>query len=119
VNGPRCGVSCEPSPLPFRRPRCWRHGKLCIIELGATGLRAVANTMPLWKGHERGTRYPATHDTCGMAKTEGIPIVEPDGDQPQALEAKPGAKPNAKGALKSLLLPEICHWKWANIGKPA
>jgi len=30
-------------------PTCWRHSKLCIIEPGATGLRAVANTMPRWK----------------------------------------------------------------------
>ena len=35
-----------------RRPTCRRHSKLCIIEPGATGLRAVANTMPRWKGHE-------------------------------------------------------------------
>lgn len=29
---------------------CRRHSKLCITELGATGLRAVANTMRRWKG---------------------------------------------------------------------
>ena len=32
-----------------RRPTCWRHSKLCIIEPGAIGPRAVANTMPRWK----------------------------------------------------------------------
>ena len=57
------------SPAPFssrhwrfgkaRRPMCWRHRKLCIIEPGATGLRAVANTMPRWKGHEHDKK-----DTC-------------------------------------------------------
>ena len=35
-----------------RKPTCWPHSKLCIIEPGATGLRDVANTKPRWKGHE-------------------------------------------------------------------
>src|ERR1035437_8974917 len=35
-----------------RRPTFWRHSKLWFIEPDATGLRAVANTMPRWKGHE-------------------------------------------------------------------
>ena len=35
-----------------RRPTCWRHSKLCFIEPGAIGLRAVANTMPRWRGYE-------------------------------------------------------------------
>lgn len=33
-----------------RRPTCWSHSKLCIIEPSATRLRAVASTMPRWKG---------------------------------------------------------------------
>ena len=32
-----------------RRPMCQRRSRLCFIEPGATGLRAVANTMPRWK----------------------------------------------------------------------
>jgi len=35
---------------------CWRHRKLCIIAPSATKLRAVANTMPRWKGHEQGSK---------------------------------------------------------------
>ena len=52
---------------------CWRHSKLCFIEPGATGLRAVANTMPRWKPNRQD---PATHETCGIAKTpaQGSPI---------------------------------------------
>lgn len=47
---------------------CWRHSKLCIIEPGATKLRAVANTLPRWKGHEHGNRQtharaPLPHPT--------------------------------------------------------
>jgi fructose-bisphosphate aldolase class I len=43
-----------------RRPTCWRHSKLCIIEPGATGLRAAANTMPRWKEIERSLQCPFT-----------------------------------------------------------
>jgi hypothetical protein len=34
----------------------------------------VANTMPRWKGHEHDHKYPATHETCGTAKTEECPL---------------------------------------------
>jgi hypothetical protein len=61
-----------------RKPTCRRHSKLCIIEPGATGRRAVANTMPPWKRHEHDNKYPATHETCGIAKTERIPIMKPN-----------------------------------------
>ena len=30
----------------------WRLSKLCIIAPGATGQRAVENTLPIWKEHE-------------------------------------------------------------------
>ena len=40
-----------------------RHSKLYLIEPGATGLRAVANTLPRLKGHEHDNKYPATHET--------------------------------------------------------
>jgi hypothetical protein len=47
-----------------RRPTYWRHSKLCIIGPGVTGLRAVANTMPGWKGHE--------HDSkCARSRVAG------------------------------------------------
>ena len=37
----------------------------CIIEPSATGLRAVANTMPRWKRHATAC-IPATHENCDM-----------------------------------------------------
>ena len=43
---------------------CWLHSKLCIIEPSATRLRAVANTMPRWKGEEHDNKSPATRETC-------------------------------------------------------
>ena len=49
------------------KPTCWRHSKLCIIEPTATGLPAVANTMPRWKGHKHDNKYPPTHETCAKA----------------------------------------------------
>jgi hypothetical protein len=63
--------------------------------------------MPRWKGLEHDNKYPATHETYGIAKTEGIPIMKPNADQPKAPESKPGSKPNAKDDLKSLPLPEV------------
>ena len=47
---------------------CWPHSKLWFIEPSATGLRAVANTMPRWKGHEHDNKYLATHETASLAK---------------------------------------------------
>src|ERR1017187_8423975 len=43
-----------------RRPTCWRHSKPCFIAQVATGPRAVANTMPRWKGPEHDNKYLAT-----------------------------------------------------------
>ena len=80
------------------RPTCWRHSKLCIIGPGATGLRAVANTIPQWKGHERDNRYPATHETCGIAKAEKISIMKPHVDQPKAPKSRPAQDEVAKKA---------------------
>jgi H+-transporting ATPase len=59
--------------------------------------------MPPWKGYEYDNKYPATHETCGIAKTEGIPIMKPHADQSKALESKP----NAKDDLKSVPMPEL------------
>jgi hypothetical protein len=56
---------------------CWRHSRLCIIEPGATGLRAVANTVPRWKGHEHDDKYPIHHENCGIAKTGEYPLWNP------------------------------------------
>jgi len=49
------------------------------------------------------TKYPATHETCGMAKTERIPIMKSNADQPEA----PESKPNVKDDLKSLTMQEL------------
>ena len=38
-----------------RRPTCQRHSELCFIGQDATGLHAVANTLPRWKEHEYDT----------------------------------------------------------------
>jgi hypothetical protein len=62
--------------------------------------------MPPWKGHEHDSKYLATQETCGIAKTERT-IMEPNADQPKAPEAKPGSRPDAKDDLKSLPLPEV------------
>ena len=40
-----------------RRPMCWRHSKLCVIEPSAIGLRAVAQTMPQWKRSAKVRRW--------------------------------------------------------------
>ena len=50
-SNPTCNKTiCQVGDSPdARRPGA----PICIIEPGATGPRAVANTMPRWKGHER------------------------------------------------------------------
>jgi hypothetical protein len=74
-------------------------------------LPAVANTLLRWKGREHDNMYPATHETCGLAKTGGIFIMKPNTDKPQAPESKPESKPNAKpdgkDDLKTLPLAEV------------
>lgn len=57
---------------------CWRHSKFSIIEPDAIGLRAVANTILRWIRIWGDTKDPATHETRGIAKTEGISIVKPN-----------------------------------------
>ena len=47
--------------------------------------------------------YPATHESYGIAKTERIPVMEPNAEQPKA----PGSKPNGKDDLKALPMPEL------------
>jgi fructose-bisphosphate aldolase class 1 len=36
--------------------------------------RTVANTMPRWKADEHDNKYPATHETCGIAKKGEYPL---------------------------------------------
>ncbi len=60
-----------------------------------------------WKRHEHRNKYPATHEPCDIAKTESIPFMTPNAEQPKAPESKPGLKPYAKDDLKSLPLPEV------------
>ena len=62
--------------------------------------------MPRWKGHEHDNKYPATHETCGIAKT-GDTHYETQCRPAQGPESKPGSKPDAKDDLKSLPLPEV------------
>lgn len=47
------------------------------------------------------------HEPRGTAKTERIPSVNPDADQPKPPTFEPGSKPGAKDDLKSLPLPEV------------
>jgi H+-transporting ATPase len=61
--------------------------------------------MPEWKGHEHDNKYPATHETCGVADAERIPVMKSSADQPKAPESKAGSNPNAGDDLKSL--PEV------------
>jgi H+-transporting ATPase len=42
-----------------------------------------------------------------MPKTERIPIMEPNTDQPKASGSKPGSNPTAKDDLKSIPMPEL------------
>jgi hypothetical protein len=35
---------------------------------GDKGLLAAVNTMPRWKGQKHDNKYPATQETCGIAK---------------------------------------------------
>jgi len=42
-----------------------------------------------------------------MAKPETSPILKPNADQPNVLEATPGSVKNAKADLKSPPLPEV------------
>ena len=51
---------------------CWRRSRLCLIEPGATGLRAVANTTPRWK--PACDKYPATHETSGIEAENMEPL---------------------------------------------
>src|ERR1035437_4591249 len=60
-----------------RRPTCWRHSKLWFIEPGATGLRAVANTMPRWKEHEHDNKYPATDPDSAFRKAVSAGFLKP------------------------------------------
>ena len=83
-------------------------------------VRAYSSTLPRRKGHEHENNDPATDETWGIAKTDGISIIEPDADQTKAPESKPGPKPNAKDDLRSLALPEPSIGRGAtNAGKPA
>jgi hypothetical protein len=46
-------------------------------------LRAVANTMQRWKRREHDDTYPATHETCGIAKTGEYPLWNPTPTSPR------------------------------------
>jgi len=48
---------------------CWRPNTHWLIAPGATGRRAVANTLPRWNGHE--TRYPAADLSTTRTSTGG------------------------------------------------
>jgi YHS domain-containing protein len=45
-NCPKCGMTSS----------CRRHSELCFIGQDATGLHAVANTLPRWKEHEHDSK---------------------------------------------------------------
>lgn len=55
-------------------------------------IHAVANTMPRWNGHQHDNKYPATHETCGIAMTERISNMKPNADHPKAPGSMPGSK---------------------------
>jgi len=59
-------------------------------------------------GITQSRRYrPLTHETRGIAKTEGIPMTEPSADQPKASsESKPEAKTEPKPDAKAEPKPE-------------
>ena len=49
---------------------------------------------------------PLTHETRGIAKTEGIPVTEPDAGHPKASDLKPEAKAQPKPDAKDESPPE-------------
>ena len=84
----------------MRRPTCWRHSKLCIIEPAAIGLRAVANTMPRWRGYEHHNKHSQTHEIFAIA-TVRRRRIEP--------RAETGSKTKVDDGLKRLAQPGV---KW-------
>src|SRR5512135_3252960 len=65
------------------------------------------NTTPRCQGHKHYNNYPATRENCGIGETGGIPIMEPNADQPKAPESKPVSKPESKDDLNFLPMPEL------------
>jgi hypothetical protein len=59
------------------------------------------------QGDEWDTKDPATQGTRGIAKTEGITIVEPNAAPSKAPALKMGSKFSAKDDLISVLMPEL------------
>ena len=58
-------------------------------------------------GITQSQRYrPLTHETRGIAKTEGMPMTEPSADQPRASDSKPEAKATPKPEAKAEPKPE-------------
>jgi hypothetical protein len=87
-----------------RRATFWRHSKLCIIEPAAIGLRAVANTMPRWRGHEDHNKDFQTHAICGIA-TVRKRRINPGAGQPEAFGLETGSKPEVDDILKRRAQP--------------
>ena len=77
---------------------CWRRSRLGIIEPGATGQRGVANTVRD-RRDEYDRKETATHETCGIAKTEGISMMKSNAGQPKTPESKPKANDAAQNRL--------------------
>jgi H+-transporting ATPase len=50
--------------------------------------------------------HPLTHETRGMAKTEGIPMIEPSADQPKNSDPKTEAKAASKPAVMAEPQPD-------------
>jgi H+-transporting ATPase len=52
--------------------------------------------------------YPATREICGLAIAEGAQVMIANVDQqPKTPDSKPGSKPDAKDALKTLPMSEV------------
>jgi hypothetical protein len=59
-------------------------------------------------GITQSRRYrPLTHETRGIAKTEGPPMTEPSADQPKASDSKPEAKATPKPEVKTEPKPDV------------
>jgi hypothetical protein len=101
-----------PWPLSFsfarvirqtRRATFWRHRKPCIIEPAAIGLRAMAITMPRWRGHEHDNKDFQTHAICGIATVR----TPPGAGQPEAFGSETGSKPEVDDILKRRAQPGV------------
>src|SRR5271165_2008147 len=57
------------------RPTSRQHSKLCIIGPNATGLHAVANTMPRWKDVSMATSNPQFTNTENKTGSSNLGVV--------------------------------------------